>query len=168
VSIGTECPCSRDDHSDQSAFITFHYAQRPALGFCPNVNAVYEATVTRQEDGSFLLEMSVIEEGDPDSSECLDPGEIIEVECAVVRELPARTLTPEEAQRVLTAFRDIRTETVHFDGICIDPCLVPIFQWDELILTNTPAGCITGPVEVLASGTYQVMTALLEDLRVEQ
>ncbi len=88
----------------------------------------------KEADGGYRLEMSVLEEGQRGVVDCLENFVFVQPDvCATARPLPARRLSPEEAQAALQLFSAIRIFTAP-DPICecivFDPCVVRSFQWD--------------------------------------
>lgn len=153
---------------DRSDFREFTFEQASALGFCPSLDSVYQASIDRQDDGTYTLDLSVIEEGQRSVDTCLDDQDFVavEAECIVVRELPTRSLTAAEAQRVQQVFSTVGSEYYSFDAVtCIDPCLVYLLRWDEFGTTPDLAGCVSGTVERLDRGDFSEIAAHLEDLR---
>jgi hypothetical protein len=153
---------------DRSDFREFRFTQGRALGFCPDLDSVYEASIDLQDDGTYTLEMSIIEEGEQEVDACMDNADLVDVEadCVVVRELPSRSLTAAEAQHVREVFSTIGSEYYSFDeDTCIDPCLVYWLRWDDFATTPDLAGCLSGTVERLDRSDFAEIRALLEDLR---
>ena len=97
---GMVCIPPQDHVQDVSGFAVFHFEQLGALGYCPDKDVPYKATITRQADGSYLLEMSVFEADTSESEECSEDLYDIDGYCLAVSELPARVLTDEESQQV--------------------------------------------------------------------
>jgi hypothetical protein len=153
---------------DRSDFREFRFEQWSALGFCPELDSVYQASIDRQDDGTYTLDMSIIEEGQQGVDACLDDQDFVDVEsdCIVVRELPTRSLTEAEVQQVQQVFSTIGSDYYSFDQVtCIDPCLVYWLSWDDVATTPDVAGCVSGTVERLDRDDFAEIAALLEDLR---
>jgi hypothetical protein len=151
---------------DLSAFQRFEYAQMPALGFCPSLDAIYRASITRQSDGTYSLEMSTITEGEQGVDTCLDDEIGFTVpECIVVHEMPARILTDQEVQQVQDVFSDVGVETRLRGMMCIDPCVVFEYRWDDLALTDAEVGCGPGFEQILSVRSAEAMVQLLEALQ---
>ena len=49
--------------------------------------------------------------------------------------------------------------------MCIDPCLVTLFKWDDWAVEAGVAGCVSGYIEQIGSSNYYEIIALLNDLR---
>jgi len=164
--VSAGCGWGETPVRDESGFREFSYTQMPALGFCPSTEGVFGASITLQDDGSYVLAVSVVT-GQEDSNGDCDEGSVVVLgACLQVEALPARSLSTSEAEQVLDAFREIKMVTTTFSGaICIDPCVIPVFAWDEFSTTPTPAGCITEPVELLDAATADHILAVLETLR---
>ncbi|MBI4604856.1 MAG: hypothetical protein HY721_23075 [Planctomycetes bacterium] len=117
---------------DVSGFRRFEYHQDPGLGFCPELDRVFTASIERQGNGAYRLEVAVLREGDPATDDCLI--ELRGIPCAVLEPLPPRDLTSEEVRRTLEAFSEVQVRG-EADPICqciaIDPCRIASFQWDE-------------------------------------
>lgn len=117
------------DHSD---FNLFHLAYFPGLGFCPQINSVFEATITAELDGDYRLELVMLRPGQPEEP-CLKFF-LGELPCAVPEALPARNLTDGEVAEMLALFSDLKIY-MEADAICdciaIDPCRIGSFNWDE-------------------------------------
>jgi hypothetical protein len=153
---------------DRSDFHEFRFGQGSALGFCPSLDSVFQASIDRQDDGTYTLEMSIIEAGERGVDECMDNSELVDVEadCVVVRELPSRSLTEDEAQQVLEVFSTIGSTYYFFDyETCVDPCVIYWLSWDDFATTPDVAGCLSGTVERLDRGDFAEIRSLLEDLR---
>jgi hypothetical protein len=151
---------------DESNFQEFEYAQQGAEGFCPVLDVVYQATLTRQPDGSITFAASMIEEGEPGSANCRDVGDSSQPECIVVRELPKRTLTQQEVARVENTFGSMSVRWVPYgDRGGFDPCLVRTFRWDDSEC-NTLYGCVVESGRVLEVDPDDLveLLVLLEEL----
>ena len=125
-------PCGPQEVTrDLSNFDRFRLHYSPGFGFCPQLNSVYEATITAGLNGGYQLEMSVLRAGQP-GEKCLEFF-LGEVQCAVIDVLPARELTAGEAAEMLALFSDLKI-FLDRDAICdciaIDPCRIGNFNWD--------------------------------------
>ena len=170
------CDAGSTRATDQAAFTRFEFTQSPALGFCPRIDAVGSAVIQRQDDGTYALEMAVLEQGDSAADACLEDvigaitpdGTWVEVDCVVIRPLVSRTLTAAEMDRVTGVFQSVELSCMSFGergGICIDPCAVDGFDWDGFSTSDTLAGCFDHSVEALVSAEADEIRALLEELR---
>lgn len=116
---------------DHSGFDRFHLAYFPGLGFCPQINSVFEATITAEPDGDYRLELVILRPGQP-GEPCLKFF-LGEIPCAVPEELPVRNLTDDEVAQMLALFSDLKVH-LEADPICdciaIDPCRIGSFNWD--------------------------------------
>jgi hypothetical protein len=128
---------------DRSGFSKFRYTQTPALGFCPEVDEVFEATITRGELG-LVLALSILREDDPDSPErCAwsEEHHVVGVGCVHPVVSEPRILSEDEAELVRTVFAALE-ELEGPDPICncvaIDPCRIRIFAWDGHELSDFP------------------------------
>ena len=146
---------------DLSDFQEFEFSRRSALGFCPPVDAVFSVTIRRDESERFLLEMSVLEQGDESVNDCEDV--LGSTGCLVIRELPARVLTERKIAQVRAVFRAVTVETVLYFPTCVDPCVINLARWDDLELTDHK-GCPSFG-SYLSYEQMDEVIALLEGLR---
>lgn len=167
---GAECvpgiptPGGEQDRSD---FSVFTFEQSPALGFCPDLEAPYKATIRRLDDGWYRLEMSLVEKGQRGVDTCVnDSGDEywLGADCFVVRQLPARDLTAGEVQRVLDVFNEVGITGKFVPSICVDPCRVNTFTWDDFSINDGLVGCIEGWQEYLDQAEQTEIVNLLNDL----
>ena len=160
-------PECQDTQTDQSEFRHFRFEQAPALGFCPEADSVFAASIEAQEDGGYLLDVSMLEEGQAGVDECLE-NLLPDLPCLVVRDLAQRRLTDAEIARARETFGTIPMQCVSFDEeICVDPCLVHVLEWDGYVTTLEAAGCYEGSAWFLDGAKYREIAGLLEDLRGE-
>ena len=150
----------------QAGFEHFEYEQHSALGFCPTLDAVTQATIDRQPDGSYWVELSVIEAGDPNTDDCSQLLGVLGTDCAVLHELPGRQMTNGEVARMLAVFALIELREACFpELVCVDPCRIDVYQWDDWSIQAGVAGCVYGCSQMLASEEIAEIQALLEELR---
>lgn len=152
LSLPEVCPAARALFADQSStlvtavlnaldgcevvhdfgdFERFSLRREGHYGFCPPPDTVYDGSIERRPDGSYVVATSRLEPGESGIDACL-PGV---VHCLVRRPQPCRILTAAEVERVRAAFSAI---TVYRgpDAACLtvffDPCLITGAQWDEV------------------------------------
>lgn len=113
-----------------SGLRTFRYAQRPGLGFCPQVGSVVRAEVTINPGADSHGTVSIVDSGDPVTEDCLSA--VIGGACLITREIVSRSLTEAETERVKETFREVRIGTRSEPG-CErrDPCIVQWFEWER-------------------------------------
>lgn len=108
------------------------------MGFCPNLDLPVHASIRRQTDQRYRLEISWLEEGNPETDECLDipnSSDCLDLECPIIRRVAPRLLTTGEASHVREAFRAIRIHHwVQFDPNCgaADPSRYILARWDHV------------------------------------
>ena len=137
---------------DFSNFETFTFELREGLGFCPPDDSVARASITRGEDGSYALELSVVKESMNGEFE-IQPG-------------PPRTLTESEVARMSDVFRHVLVHPLR-EGLCyfpisIDPCLTDHYQWDAFGVSGY--FCAQPRID---EGSARVIQEFLESLRTE-
>lgn len=124
--------------SDFSVFTDFEFERQPAFGFCPPADAIFAARLTRSGDTSIDFSATILEEDEPGPG-CLEG--LIEDRCLRPVELPVRSLSPEEASRVTTAFASV-VILPDPDPICevlaIDPCYVNRLSWEDVFASEYP------------------------------
>ncbi len=165
VMSGAECSLDGGSERDFSDFTVFEFTQSPALGFCPNLEIPYQVTIQKLGDGSYQLDMSVLDEGESGADECLEDV-ISDTTCIIVRELATRQLTTSEIERVRSVFSSVLIKTEIYPSMCIDPCLIDSFVWDDFSIDAEPVGCISGAVDILDSTTFNKIIILLNELRI--
>ncbi len=162
-------PCS-DDIRDFSDFMEFNFSRNPGLGFCPPIDSVFSANITVNENQAYVLNMSILEEGDPETDVCLNgelilEGEFSESECIKETPLEERLLTSEEIELVKSRFDNIEVFSIP-DDICneiaFDPCLINEFEWDLFLandflcssprITSSDSSTIIRTLELLRNG----------------
>jgi hypothetical protein len=148
---------------DLSAFAVFHFERTASFGFCPPLNAVFEATIRSAPAGRYELAMSLLARGADEVDDCL-PIYYSTEQCYVVRELPTRDLTASEKDQVRNAFAAVPV----FDGpdpqcehIVVDACLVNRVTWDSVDANDHP--CTSG--SRIGSAQMTAIVRLLESLR---
>jgi len=146
---------------DHSGFARFEYSVDPALGFCPEVDKVFSAIITRGQGDEYRLEMAIIQEGQPGMDACI--RDVFEITCAVRVDLPPRNLASEEIARVRDAFgtlQIIAQPDPACDCVAIDPCRIARFEWDE-----TRASAFVCSAPRVDQGQEATLVELLESLR---
>ncbi len=162
---GAECALNGGSERDFSDFTVFEFTQNPALGFCPDLEIPYHATIQKLEDGGYQLNMSILEAGEAGVDECLEDV-ISDSTCVTVRDLGARQLTTSEMQRVQNVFSTVLIKTENYPAMCIDPCRIESLVWDDFSIDAEPAGCISGAVDLLDPTTFNKIIILLNELRI--
>jgi hypothetical protein len=121
---------------DLSDFTQFQLTRSRARGFCPPLDAVYDAQLLIAEDDRFTFYHDTLEPGVPGVDACVP--DLIGPACAVIRPQPPRTLTAADADLVRSVFSQV---TVHSrpDPGCrtTDPCLINSFRWERVTLTDS-------------------------------
>lgn len=143
------------------------------LNVCAS-EGIQHAAITRLDDDTLQLEMSVIEAGNPESPDCVEDiyfqSSDLTDACVVIRDLPPRILTEAEMQQVL----DVFTETTFYlryndprTTLCTAdvPCTTETFRWDENEFTLE--WCPSGFYTWLTSESRAALLDLLESLRSE-
>ena len=146
---------------NKSDFDRFHLRFSPGLGFCPEIGSVFEATITREVDDSYRLELVILRVGKLGEPCIFDF--IGDVNCAVPEELPARDLTGAEIAQMLALFTDMEVylEAHHIcECIAIDPCRIGYFTWDDQGFSDFLCSS-----RRLADGQAQDILEFLESLR---
>jgi hypothetical protein len=123
-------------------FEFFWVKQTPGLNrLCAEIDAPYEAKIQRTPGRNYWLELSWLEEGNPEVEDCLDL-DVIGISCPVIRTSPARKLSNDEAARVRAQFRSINFHGVQvIDPDCWDPCLNVVVGWDRWWTTVETPDC---------------------------
>ena len=105
--------------------------------------AVFDATIRREPEGTYTVEMRLIGEGQEGIGECSDDtmvqvcptGDLADATCAPLIEVPLRNLTEEEVVSMRDVFRRvwIRTQTVSpCFPLVVDPLSYTEFTWDDV------------------------------------
>ena len=156
--------CAREPEEripfDQSGFTRFRYSVSPALGFCIEIGALFEAILEKVEGDTYRFEHSVLERGTAGDPGCI---RINSVQCAVATPQPVRLLTSEEAERVRELFSQIsfsQTPAAECECGFFDPCIVPHFSWD-----GTSASGFFCDSPRVSSQVRRAIEELLESLR---
>jgi hypothetical protein len=117
--------------ADYSDFTNFTYEQFPGLGFCPDPDRIFRASVKRIAPDEYRLERSILVDGEPEDPNCLPDAF---GSCLLEVTLEPRLLSVDEA----AALRDLFAALEVFDApdpICIclvvDPCVILEFRWDD-------------------------------------
>jgi hypothetical protein len=162
-------PCS-DDIRDFSDFTEFNFSRNPAwAGFCPPIDIVFSANITVNDNQEYVLNMSILEEGDPEVDVCLDgelilEGEYIEVECVKETQLEERLLTLQEIELVRSKFKNIEVFSTP-DNFCYEleypECLINVFEWDSFLANDS----LCSYSHIPRSRSGDIMYGLLEGLR---
>lgn len=151
-------------------FSTLTYSQHGAEGFCPREDSVYNATITKLDDGNYQIEMDLLvltpETGD-DVVRCDAPAiDVNDGPCGIGVEQPTRLLTAEELQRVkeVLAALELEWDPGIPDGIAIDPCRVErlVVDGEEYALAGV---YYSEPRFVLTDDSRQSVIDLVESLR---
>jgi hypothetical protein len=162
------------DVRDFSDFSEFSLKREAGLGFCPLFDVVFEATIVRDEAGSYVANISSLSEGAAGSKNCLDwigdefVGGIFssggqEYECVVQMEMPEQVLTADQAAEVLDVFSAVvisNTESSFCQHGSMDPCLISSYTFDSFEVSGFPCG-----TPRMASGQAERIIDLLEALR---
>lgn len=129
-------------------FTEFEISQIPALDYCPELGKPFRALVRQDAAGRYTLDLTLIEDGDPAIDECADLG-LTNTDCGVLRTMPSRLLTDEEAALLRSASRSVKIHTVSVGSQCFDPCVVVIARWNAAEYPSTFFGCGPGDAEVV-------------------
>lgn len=125
----------------------FMFRRNPALGFCPPLDEIFSATISRRDDGHYVAALSVLEPTTADDPDCL-PFFFLFTECAKEVALPERNLSTEEVATLRATFSAVQVFEVR-DPICdvivIDPCVVNVLSWTRAV------GDVTSPDRVTFS-----------------
>jgi hypothetical protein len=163
---------------DLSDFREFEFSQGVYFGGCyDGDDRDYSVWIRRQDDGSYTVEFSAVEDYGESSLwwEDVDSwgnstgrtelsyyqGEII------VPAQPPRTLTDAEVQRVLEVFRSLTIHSVMTDGNCWDFCKFLTPRWDDFQpeTQEVVPGCEVERIDVLDSADLAEIIDLLDELR---
>jgi hypothetical protein len=128
---------------DFSEFARFTLSREPALGYCPEIGSVLSADIARQDDGAYIARLAVAVErplGGPDDCEfTFDP--VGAPTCIGGEPQPDRTLTPDEAEGLRSAFAAVEVYEAR-PPICaiavFDPCIIDHFEWDGVRADDYP------------------------------
>jgi photosystem II stability/assembly factor-like uncharacterized protein len=144
---------------DESGVSGFEFTRGPADGFCPPLDAVYDAQLLINEAGSYDFYHDTLEAGVPGVDTCV-PGLLGAGDCPVVRPHPVRSLSAAEADLVRKAFAGV---TMHSRPVpscgAADPCVVNSFRWDRLTLTDSP--CSDRRIDAAQSTALAAMLQVL-------
>jgi hypothetical protein len=159
--IGTE------SHKD---FQTFEYTRWPGIGFYDVSGPVSDATITRQADGSYWLEIRVWDGDGGDSDITWEELENTWEWDSVVdwvdtgdsdQALVLRALAADEVQRMLDVFGAIPVE-YEFIAADIDYYMFEDVRWDDRSLSANPN---YGYSETIAFAKVEEIVQMLNDFR---
>ena len=151
-----------DECEDFASFRRFRYRLEPSFGFCPRLDAVYSADIETNDDGDYVLNMSIAELGVEGQDDCLFPGARASYPCVLETRLSPRVLSPDEVELVRAVFSEIKLETEPLSSGCgaIDRCMVQRFTWHFLEVSDHPCA-----VPRLRRDQVRLVSNLLERLR---
>lgn len=166
-------PASSLEVRDFSDFEQFAFSRQPGLGFCPPLDAVFSANLSADQDGGYVVNLSVLEQGVAGQDECLGPPDYSSVyvigpddepvDCVVETQLPERVLASDETQAVLDTFSEVRIDN-EADPVCsqasIDPCVINQFTFDSFAVSGFMCAAPR-----LRDAQRAVLLDLLEQLR---
>ncbi len=121
-------PCQRETPPSLSCLAVdgrpvLEFAQRWGLGFCPEQDTVYRATIACDDWGHFILSgstASAVEEG------CGPYG----FPCVVEDVAPPRVMSDDEASTLLYLLENKPEPYCDFDdSVACDPCLIKLFTF---------------------------------------
>ena len=169
------CGCSWEVAwtEDLSDFDEFHMEtnEGPLHMYLPP-GFLYSATIQRQEDGRYLLEMSLVQETRVYAVECpVDVhsrydypwDESPPYTCPVLDELPPRYLTDDEVTRVRTLFEEVRVVRLPVFA-CVpgwEPGPITFLDWDDLTLDDWCCSAPFGPC-MDRDETWRIVEVLAE------
>jgi len=131
-----------------------------AEGFCPQPDEIFQAIITRQEDGSFLFTGTVLLEGDAEIDDCLQGLDVSE-DCLVETELDQVTLTTEQAEELEVLLESVPEKECQTPKACaVDPCLIDVYEFNN---RREEAFCCGALNEGFQQG-LQNIKAFLEEL----
>lgn len=152
---------------DFSDFDEFEFSQQRALGFCPLLDAPARASIRRQ-DGAYTFEISLIEAGDRSAGDACEDAFVRNVDCVVIRDLAARELSADEAQRVRDAFSSVAIVRGTLpNGVCNDPCRIIRASWDGVGAASDLSACATSgdrTFDQIGPDQVDALVDLLNDL----
>ena len=128
---------------DRSDFEQFIFAQEPAEGFFVDLSLPQRAVLERTP-GGFSLGAVLLRPAGDEAAACFDGGYGVralavdpELDCLEAVALPARTLAPDEADRVRIAFARVqRLPLPERDCGDVDPGGVRTYRWDGDAFTD--------------------------------
>lgn len=151
-----------------SGFDEFEFTRQ--VVFCPLDERVRSASIQRTESDRYELELSVLEEGTEGIDDC-DPNfaepNFAGSDCFVVRDLPARELTGEEAEQMQALFQAVTIETVFVFLFCVEPCEIRWARWDCVRLPDHKSCLGFVPYRVVSYEQMDEIIAFLESLAPE-
>ena len=166
-------PPSSLEVRDFSDVEQFTFSRQPGLGFCPPLDEVFSANISADQDGGYIVNLSVLEEGVAGQDDCLGPPDYSSVyvtgpdgepvDCVVETHLPERVLASDETQAVLDAFSQVTIDN-EADPVCsqasIDYCMTSRFTFDSFEVSSNMCA-----VPRLRDAQRTVLLDLLEQLR---
>ncbi len=164
--------CGGQIELDFSGFDEFRLERFEALGLCVPLDVVYSAVITRQDDGRYLAELTILTEIQTGLEDCpVDtrpnsdwaPG----MSCPVLTDLPARELSGPETGRLMEVFGVVTVNNAFIPG-CIgptDPCTITLFTWDDREFSDFICDGSSRPH--LSNAEVAEVTAFLEELRTD-
>ncbi len=105
--------CGDDGDSEPrnfGSFTAFSLSRSGDLGFCPPLDQVFRATIAKRVSGEYEFSYSMLAPGPAGQDDCVALR--TETECWV-EDLATRTLTNDEAQRVVDAFTAVPVAGPH-------------------------------------------------------
>ncbi len=135
---------------DLSNFDEFEFGVR---GTKRDEGIIYDAYITKQEDGQYLLQMTIVVSDDPQSNDQY-----------TLEELPERTLTEQEAQRMRQVFSAVRITTTPDFQCCISHVWYNEVRWDDLETSSGPS-CSDSEFDYMKRKAMAQIANFLESLR---
>jgi hypothetical protein len=109
-------------------FGRFSYEQAPGDGFCPD-EGFLRVDVSRRPSGDYYFSATQLEIGEDQSSQCLTG--YASDQCLIAAEVPARPLSEDEQQALLSLLGAIEFEPAPADCPIEEYCNLEEYGWDE-------------------------------------
>lgn len=123
---------------DYSDFEEFRLDQEEYLGLCVDLDSVYSATIRRQSDDGYTVQLNIVTEINYDIPNCpvdTTPNhDFPSFACPTLNALAERPMSAAEAEQMKSLFSRVRFSS---DGIftpcafsICDPCSLTLLTWD--------------------------------------
>ena len=118
---------------DYAAFDIYEFEQRQGLGFCPNLDRGFAATIKRADPETMTFTATTLRQRQTDLDKCPEKFRT-ETGCFTTEKLPSRVLSSKEAALVASLFSKVE---IHLEPdsqcqtLAIDPCRIEQHGWDQ-------------------------------------
>jgi len=144
---------------DLSGFQRFEFKR---IG-CPSpLNWPVHVVIEKQQDGSYLLSMSILKQINEGSQDCDADLQTVSG-CMVLEDLPDRVLTNDEVQQMLDLFSNVEVWSTDDYPQCVVYLCYDVVTWDNLELNDAPT--CNESIEFIAGDMMETIIDFLRGLQ---